>query len=166
MKHNQGFTLAELMITVAILAILASIAYGSYTRYIVRSAEAQVEARMQSLSMEMERYRSSRLTYKGFVPRKVTDSGNVYEYDDGQSTVHSNTTQNRYIISITDTGGRPLGDDDANGGQWVMFAVPNEGAMSEIKHRYFMSSTGQKCRSVNSDFSSATNCTGAGVESW
>lgn len=165
MKHNQGFTLVELMITIAIIAILASVGYSSYTRYVVRNAEAQVEARMQSLSMELERYRSSRLTYQGFVP-KVIDQNNTesYQYQDGAKTVYTNDTNNKYIISVTDGDDASLANTAR--GDWRMFAEPDENAMAGIQYKYFLSSSGQKCRSKNSDFSSATTCSGAGVESW
>ena len=36
-KKNTGFTLVELLITVAIIGILASVAYPSYTDYVSRS---------------------------------------------------------------------------------------------------------------------------------
>lgn len=177
MKHNQGFTLIELMVTIAILSVLAAIAYGSYNRYIVRTAESQVEAKMQSLAMELDRYRSSRLTYRGFVPKKVSVDSNgqkteTHEYDDGNS-VDTNNTKNKYVIAITNGANVSLVSDDLgfDGSQWVMFAVPNSEAMSDIKYKYVMTSTGQRCRSDRDSFEiSATNmatiCQESGAESW
>ena len=37
MKHQKGFSLIELMIVVAVIGILASVAYPAYQDYVIRS---------------------------------------------------------------------------------------------------------------------------------
>lgn len=52
---SQGFTLIELMITVAIIGILASIAYPSYTQYVQRANRAEARAMLLENAQFLER---------------------------------------------------------------------------------------------------------------
>lgn len=53
---NRGFTLIELMITVAIVAIIASVALPSYTDYITRSKLTEAQGNLADLRVKMEQY--------------------------------------------------------------------------------------------------------------
>ena len=56
MRSNSGFTLIEVMITVAIIAILAAIAYPSYQNYVVRGKRTAAKAAMMDLANREQQY--------------------------------------------------------------------------------------------------------------
>lgn len=59
-KHN-GFTLIELMVTVAIVGILAAIAYPSYIDYVIKSGRSEgVAAVMQVANLQEQYYLDNR----------------------------------------------------------------------------------------------------------
>lgn len=55
-KYHQGFTLIELMITVAIVGILAAIAYPSYTAQVQKSRRADAQVALQEIAQRQEAY--------------------------------------------------------------------------------------------------------------
>ena len=61
----RGFTLIEVMITVAIVAILASVALPSYRNYVIRGKIPEATAGLSSKRVKMEQFYQDSRTYVG-----------------------------------------------------------------------------------------------------
>lgn len=114
MKRNFGFTMVELMIVVAILGIIVSIAYPSYEQQIIRSKRADGISAMMNLAQAMERYRVSNYNYgiadisDVFVDHVPVDGGTPYY------TLSAEATDGNagYLLTATPVGSMD-GKDDA-----------------------------------------------------
>jgi type IV pilus assembly protein PilE len=62
-NHSKGFTLIELMIVVAIVGILAAIAYPSYQEHVRKSRRADAQTAILELAQFMERHYTSNGKY-------------------------------------------------------------------------------------------------------
>jgi type IV pilus assembly protein PilE len=110
-----GFTLIEMMITVAIVAILAAVALPSYQQYIIRSNRSAAQAQMMDIANRQQQLLLANRSYaaKGSTAWDNTgyalpnDVASRYDYD---ITVGAGTVPS-YTITFTAKGPQ-LSDGD------------------------------------------------------
>jgi type IV pilus assembly protein PilE len=61
--NQRGFTLVELMITVAVIGLLSAIAYPSYQQQVAKGRRTDAKQSLLELSQKLERYYTERGTY-------------------------------------------------------------------------------------------------------
>jgi len=77
----RGFTLIELMITVAVVAILAAIAFPSYATYVKKSRRGDAEATLMDIAQREQQYLLDARTYAATVAAlNVTIPADVSAY--------------------------------------------------------------------------------------
>lgn len=131
-SKNRGFTLIELMVTVAIAGVLASVALPSYNNYVKRSrVPAALEGlsayytRMEQRYQDVGNYGTSGTTCGVAVPTVVNFTVTCATASSAQNytaTATGTDTMVGYTYTITHTGARattahPKG---ANTGCWSM----------------------------------------------
>ena len=113
-KNASGFSLVELMIAIAVVGILASIAYPSYVTQMQQTRRADCEAALMQLASVMERDFSRNNQYQdliaagGFSGQCPIDGGNA-SYTLGYQAL----TASAYTIQATPAGaqaGDPCGN--------------------------------------------------------
>lgn len=127
-RQSRGFTLIELMVVIAIIGILAAVAFPSYQGYVVRSNRADLQAHLMQLATSLERYKSQQVSYTGVTLALV--NGGVATYPVSGET--------KYNLALVLT---PVGAPT----QWTLTATPAAGSTQVGDGALRIDNQGRRC---------------------
>lgn len=107
-NSQWGFTLIELMIVVAVIAILSAIAFPSYQNHIVKTRRSAAAACLSEMAHYMERYYTTKLTYVDASPPAGTCSnelGGFYTFG-----IDGSSGSKTYTLKATAEGAQKAAD--------------------------------------------------------
>jgi type IV pilus assembly protein PilE len=143
-KTQTGFTLIELMITVAIIGIITSIAYPSYQGFIVSTNRGVAQADLMSLAAAMERHKAASFSYKAAAD-SAADIGKPAIFHQ-HSPSAERYDKRKYDLYIS----------EASGGAYLIEAIPVLGTSQVGNGKVAFYSDGRRAWDTNNNGSFST----------
>jgi type IV pilus assembly protein PilA len=126
MKNQKGFTLIELMIVVAIIAILAAIAISQYQDYVIRSQVSEGSSLADGVKTAVGEFYNNR----GHFPLNNASAGLAAPASiKGEYVSEVDISGTPGIIQALYNGGKANSNLSGNGGTLDFSAVPNAGSI-------------------------------------
>ncbi|RZF80662.1 type IV pilin protein [Pseudoalteromonas sp. CO325X] len=108
MKHVKGFTLIELMIAVAIVGILAAIAYPSYQQFVISSGRSEAMTALLDAASKQEQFFADNRQYTA----SMADLGLSNSTESDLYSLSATVNAQSFIITATPASGVALEDGE------------------------------------------------------
>ena len=133
-KKDKGFTLIEMMIVVAIIGVLAAIAYPSYQRYVIKTKRVDMMSEMQNIASEIESRKLAQGSYNAISAGIKDDFAIEYPRQGTQL----------YDVTINPTVLTP--PDNTLTSKWIITATPKTNSQMTNDGILTLNYQGIKCR--------------------
>ncbi len=144
MTKDKGFTLMELMITIAILAILTGIAYPSYAQYMMSSRRETAKTALLDLAGKETKYYSVNNTFTV----TLTDLG----FSVATNVPVPDSSSTYYTITVTTNGTGAIADG------FLATATPTGVQAADNCGSFSVDETGNKSYTPNGTDPGAASC--------
>lgn len=136
-KMNKGFTLIELMIVVAIIGVLAAIAYPSYQNSIRKAHRIEAQADLMDIAKKIQRYKIANFTYlqPPVAPSQVGLPITLTNIGETIPLTIPRQGQALYTITLTDVGTNT----------WTLTATPINNTTQQLDGVLSTNHRGEKC---------------------
>ena len=127
--NQKGFTLVEVMIVVAIIGVLAAIAYPSYQRYVIKTKRTDMMVEMQNIAAQIESRKLAQGSYSAISAKVLDDFEDAYP------------TQGVALYDIT------IAPDPLTA-KWTITATPKSGTQMATDGTLSLNYQGLKCKAT------------------